>query len=114
MANYLQTIDELGGGQARILDDISYTNSTRIAIIISCQYDGSATAGLHIDVFYGPGVREYTTEPLLSQDLTFSAGDKVMEVVYVTCPKHGILLPVITNLDGTYPVRNIRIWWEYA
>jgi len=114
MATYLQTVEELGPGKAEILSDISYTNSTRIAFIISCEYDPSATSGLHLDVFYGPGVREYSTEPLISKDLTFSAGKRVMEVIFVECPKHGILLPVITNLDGSYPIKNIRIWWEYA
>jgi len=103
--------DGLGAGAETDMDDcppISTENINSFALTVECSYGAAAKAGLRAKVFPSYDGLHYDTEPTLSFDNFFQAGQCCRRTVAVD-PAVKFAKVVLENLDGSNAVTDAKV-----
>ena len=107
----LMALESLGPGGVTELDDcplIGTENVNSLALTVECSYGAAATAGLRVKVFPSYDGLHYDTEPFVSFENHFQAGQLCRRTVAVD-PLVKFAKVVLENLDGSRPVSDVKV-----
>ena len=107
----VMAVDRLDGGAATALEDcppIGTENVNRFALTVECSYDGAAKAGIRAHVFPSYDGLNYDTEPAMSFDNAFDAGQCCRRTIAVD-PAVKFAKVVLANLDGSHAARDVQV-----
>ena len=81
---------------------------------VSCRvtYNGAATSGVRVNIYYAPDGRTWDTVPYTHFDITLTAGEVVQETEIIDMPEHGAVAFGVENLDAAQTATEVKTWYS--
>lgn len=89
---------------------IDVSDAETVAITVKCKYNGSATAGITVNLFTSPNKEDWDTDAYSSFITSFTAGATIQKTVIVDVESINMLNAQIVNGDATYTVTDVKLW----
>lgn len=106
----LGVIDNLAVSTEQIIGDVTLYRIETFTVTTRVVYNGSATAGIRLNIYFSPDGKNYDTVPYAYYDIDLTAGGTIQETKIVDAPEQGNLRVCVENLDGTYTATSIKVW----
>lgn len=103
-------IGSLTASEERIVGDVTLYRIETFSVTTKVTYNGSATAGIRLNMYFSPDGNNYDTVPYAYYDIDLTAGGTVQESKLVDSPERGYLRIAVKNLDTVYAASGIFIW----
>lgn len=100
----------LGISLERKLNVVELEKIRTLTITAKCTYDGSATVGAVLNLYYSPDGENWDTIPYAYFNINLTAGSTVQETHNIDAPEHGYMSIAIKNNDSSYTVTDILIF----
>jgi len=110
MKNPVGSIDSLALSTEKIIGNVKLYRIETFTVTTRVVYNGSATAGIRLNMYFSPDDKNYDTVPYAYYDIDLTAGGTVQETKIVDAPEQGDMRIAVENLDGTYTATSIKVW----
>ena len=112
MEKPFQKISSLAASGTQELGVINLNRCRTFSVTGKCTYNSSGTLALRVHLYYSPDGKSYDTVSYAYFDVTITAGSAIQESHSIDMPEHGYMLLKLQNLDTSYAITNISIWYE--
>ncbi len=110
MKNLIGGIDSLALSTEQIIGNLKLYRVETFTVTTRVTYNGAATAGLRLNMYFSPDGKNYDTVPYAYYDINLTAGGTIQETKIVDAPEQGSMMFKVQNLDGTYAATIIKVW----
>ena len=93
---------------------VEVKNLRTLTVTCKVAYNGSATAGVRLAVYYSPNGKSWDTVPYAYFDVNFSAGATVQETHVFDMPEDGAVTVKVINNDTSYSATDVDVWFSEA
>lgn len=110
MKNPIGSIDSLAVSTEKDIGNLKLYRIETFTVTTKVIYNGAATAGLRLNMYFSPDGRNYDTIPYAYYDIDFTAGGTVQETKIVDAPEQGDMRISVENLDAGQTATSIKVW----
>lgn len=110
MKNPIGSIDSLALSTQKTIGNLKLYRVETFTVTTRVTYNGAATAGLRLNMYFSPDGKNYDTIPYAYYDIDFTAGGTIQETKIVDAPEQGNLTMKVENLDAAQTATKIKVW----